>query len=382
MTKSTPARNSRASKTAVASEKTVPAPRLPYEPPKPKRLRPTIGLIGCGGITVQHLAAYKKMGWDVVALCDSDTDRAETKRKDFFPKAAVISDHRRLLERADINVVDIATHPAERLPLIRDALEADKDVLSQKPFVLDLDEGEALVELAKRKKRRVAVNQNGRWAPYLSYAREAATAGVLGEIQTVNISLNWNHTWIKGTPFERIHHIILYDFAIHWFDFVACLFGERNAASVFATTAHLRGQELRSPLAAHAIVDYGDGLASLAFNGHTLHTNEESLSIIGTEGAYSATGKVCDASRIALRTARGTSRPRLAGNWFPDGFAGSMGELLCAIEEDREPGNNAANNLRSLALCFAAIESTATGKPVTPGSVRQAGAGARPDTTA
>ena len=32
------------------------------------------------------------------------------------------------------------------------------------------------------------------------------------------MNLNWDHTWIKGTPFEQIHHVVLYDFAIHWFD--------------------------------------------------------------------------------------------------------------------------------------------------------------------
>ena len=34
-----------------------------------------------------------------------------------------------------------------------------------------------------------------------------------------------------------------------------------------------------------------------------------------------------------------------------------MGELSCAIEDDREPANGARENLRSLALCFAAIAS-------------------------
>ena len=43
--------------------------------------------------------------------------------------------------RDDIEVVDITTHPPDRPALIADAIEAGKHVLSQKPFVLDLDEG-------------------------------------------------------------------------------------------------------------------------------------------------------------------------------------------------------------------------------------------------
>ena len=47
-----------------------------------------------------------------------------------------------------------------------------------------------------------------------------------------------------------------------------------------------------------------------------------------------------------------------------------MGELLCAIEEDREPNNSARSNLKSLELCFAALKSADSGQPVDVGSVR------------
>jgi hypothetical protein len=48
-----------------------------------------------------------------------------------------------------------------------------------------------------------------------------------------------------------------------------------------------------------------------------------------------------------------------------------MGELLCAIEEGREPANSAANNLNSLAVAFAAIQSAETGKATVPGRVKK-----------
>ena len=67
----------------------------------------------------------------------------------------------------------------------------------------------------------------------------------------------------------------------------------------------------------------------------------------------------------------GQAQPRLEGSWFPDGFHGTMAELLCAIEENREPSNSAANNLQSLALAFAAMASAGTGKPEIPGEHRK-----------
>ena len=123
---------------------------LPYRPRDPKRYRPSIGVIGCGGITKWHLTAYKNAGYNVAALCDIDRARAEMRRKEFYPDAFVTDDLADVLSRDDIEVVDITTHPPQRPPLIEAALMARKHVLSQKPFVLDLDEGERLADLADR----------------------------------------------------------------------------------------------------------------------------------------------------------------------------------------------------------------------------------------
>jgi predicted dehydrogenase len=368
-------KKSEAREMPAAALKQFPAPRLQYRPRKPKRYRPSIGLIGCGGITQTHLNAYKKMGYRVAAVCDISEAAAEARRREFYPKAGVYTDHRALLERKDIDVVDIATHPAVRLPQIEDALCAGKHVLSQKPFVLDLADGEKLVALAARKKVRLAVNQNGRWAPYFSYARGLAQSGKLGELISVNMTLAWNHTWIKGTSFERLHHVIFYDFAIHWFDIVMCLFGERKALGVFAALGHAPKQNIKPPMNGHALISLPDGQATLAFHAHTLFGNVEHLLITGTKGLYQATGPICAANDILLITEKGESRPVLQGKWFPDGMAGAMSKLLCAIEENREPQNSAANNLQSLALCFAALQSTRTGRIEIPGKIRQAGLG-------
>ncbi len=52
-----------------------------------------------------------------------------------------------------------------------------------------------------------------------------------------------------------------------------------------------------------------------------------------------------------------------------------MAELICAIDEDREPSNSGRDNLESLGLCFAALASADAGKPVVPGTVRKMPAG-------
>jgi predicted dehydrogenase len=342
----------------------VSAPDLPYAPPAPVSYRPKIGLIGCGGITEHHLKAYRAAGWEVAAFFDTHAPSAVKRRDEFYPHAAVCGNVEEMMALPDIEVLDIATHPGARISLIEQAIRAGKHVLSQKPFVTDLAEGRRLVSLADAAGVKLAVNQNGRWAPYFSYMRHAIRAGLIGETGSVNISIHWDHTWTQGTAFENIHHLVLYDFAIHWFDAVCSFFPSAAAQSVHATIARFPGQPIKPPLLASALVTYPQGIATLGFNGCGRFGPQETCTVAGTKGTLRASGGVCAIPAVELITGDGAARAELSGSWFPDGFRGAMGELLRAIEEDREPENSAAGNLRSLALCFGAMKSADEGRTV------------------
>lgn len=352
-----------------AAAGTVPAPILPYQPRDPEGYRPGIGLIGAGGIAFAHLGAYRQAGYDVVAICDNDIERARKRQEEFFPDARITARAGDLFEASDIAVLDIATHPPARVSLIEQAIDAGKHVLSQKPFVLDIDAGRALAERAAKRGVKLAVNQNGRWAPHFAYMREAVRAGVIGEVQSVHLGVHWDHTWTKGTPFEDIDDLVFYDFAIHWFDFLASIVGPRTT-NVFATRARAVGQEVRPPMLAQALVEFGGGQASLVFDAHARFGPLDTTYIAGTKGTLVSNGPSLGNQAVTLHTEAGESHPQLQGTWFNEGFHGTMAELLCSIEEDREPMNGAFDNLRSLELCFAAIRSSHTGKPVKPGEVR------------
>ncbi len=234
---------------------------------------------------------------------------------------------------------------------------------------LDLDAGARLCDLADEKGVLLAVNQNGRWAPHLAWMREAVRRGLIGDVQSCNISIFWDHGWIAGTPFEAIDDLVLYDFAVHWFDFLASLIGAK-ATSVFATTARAAGQQVRPPMLAGAMVAFDGGQASLMFDGATRFGAEDRTAIVGSAGTLASRGPDLSTQQVTLATAAGISRPQLEGTWFEEGFAGTMGALLKAVEDGTQPLNDARRNLDALALVFAAIASARGGKPVVPGTVR------------
>ena len=355
---------------AIASERMA-APRLDYRPALPWRYRPGIALIGAGGISEQHLKAYRDGGLDVVAICSRTVEKAEKRRDEFFPDADVYANYRDVLKRDDVEVVDVTPHPADRVPIVRDAIRAGKHVLSQKPFVLDLATGERLVELADEHKVKLAVNQNGRWAPHFSYMRQAIAKGLVGDVIGAHMSVHWNHNWIRGKEFENVRHIILFDFGIHWFDILTAFMPGRRARRVYASFARSPSQQVRPHLLGQALVEFDDAQATLAFDADTKFGSRDQTFLACTEGTLYSTGPSLTEQTLTVYTKKGHATPKLEGSWFPDGFLGAMGELLCAIEERREPTHSATNNLQSLALCFAAVASAETHRPQIPGKVRK-----------
>jgi predicted dehydrogenase len=349
----------------------IAAPDLDYKPPIPKSYHPAIGVIGCGGIAVQHLNAYRHAGYRVTALCDHTESKARKHQQKFYPDASVTTDYRRLLSAPEIEVVDVTTHPADRIEIIEAALRAGKHVLSQKPFVLDLDVGERLVELAESCGVKLAVNQNGRWAPHFSYIRQAIRTGLIRQLMSAHFSVHWDHNWIIGTRFEEIHDLALLDFGVHWFDLASHCFAPRQALRVSAFVTRAAGQRAKPPMLAEAIIEFDDGQASLIFNANVAHGQEDRTVVVGTNGTIISVGPSLSEQAVTLYTAEGYAEPQLEGTWFREGFHGAMGELLCAVEENREPVNSARDNLRSLSLCFAAIASAAEGSVKTPANVRQ-----------
>jgi len=361
---------------SVEATREVAAPELPYLPPRPRRFHPKIALIGCGGISEYHLRAYTTLGLNVVALCDRHADRAEKRRAEFYPHARVFTDWHDVLARDEIEVVDVALHPNERVAAIEAALRAHKHVLSQKPFVLDLDVGDRLATLADANGVKLAVNQNGRWAPHFSYITAAIDAGAIGKIASIDCTLQWDHTWTAGTVFDEVHHLVLFDFGIHWFDLATRLMRGRPARRIWASEVRTPFQKMKPPIVAHAAIDFDDAQVRLNFNGHVHLGQEDRTVVCGSRGTLRSVGPSLSDQRVTLHTEGGVSAPKLEGTWFTNGFQGAMGELLCAIEENREPTHGARNNLETLAVCFAALESADSGAIQIPGTVRKvSGAG-------
>ena len=117
--------------------------------------------------------------------------------------------------------------------------------------------------------------------------REVVAAGLIGEVIGAHVAIRWNHGWIAGTAFEAIDDLLLWDFGIHWFDFLSSVIGERPL-TVCAAAARAASQAVRPPMLAEARIAFSGGQASLILNGAARYGACDTTAIIGTEGTVSS----------------------------------------------------------------------------------------------
>lgn len=333
---------------------------IAYKPSFPEGYKPGIGIIGCGGIVKSaHLPAYRQYGLNIVGVYDIRPEATEGVQEKFGVKK-VFSDLDALLADPAIEIVDIATHPAQRIPLIRRALAAGKHILAQKPLALEVDAARAVEEEAKQRGLTIAVNQNGRWAPAWRIATILVEQGAIGVVTAVTHVYDMKFGWIAGTVFDQIKHFAIYDYSVHWIDITRCWLAGKQISGVRARDYRTPNQPeaAKSPWGMWIEYSYADGSNALIRGVGCAETrqNGHPFWIHGTEGTIR--GSVLGAADFVELEHNGvTARYTLDGAWFPDGFAGTMGELQSAIAGQREPYNSARHNILSLQMTLAACES-------------------------
>lgn len=350
---------------------------VPDHRPQLPDARPGVGLVGAGAVARSaHLPAYAAWGVPVVAVASRTTTAARALAED-FGVPTVHDSVADLLADPRVEVVDIATGPAGRLDLVEAAVAAGKHVLAQKPLVVDpaeLPRLSAVIAAARARGVRVAVNQNGRWAPAWRLATLLVRDGAVGEVVGVTHLHDKPLPPLAGTPFDDVPHMLLTDYLVHWVDITRCWLEGSRVEVVTAHDSRTPGQPdgARNPWHAslHVGLDSGASASLRVVGDARTRTGGCPFWVHGTEGTLRGS-VLLGSDALVLERGGESVRYALEGQWFPDGFAGAMGELLTAVAEDREPESSASHVLASVRLGMAAAESAgAGGAPVHPQGLR------------
>ena len=164
--------------------------------------RPGVALVGCGGQGTGDCMAAAGFG-DVIAVCDVDDSHAEAAAKRFTKDGRVpekYKDFRKLMERDDVHAIVNGTPDHWHTLVNLLAVKTDKDVYTEKPMTLTIDEGKRLVQAVRDNKRILQVGSQQRSDRNFRLACELVRNGRVGKLQHMIVGLP---TGPVGGPFPE-----------------------------------------------------------------------------------------------------------------------------------------------------------------------------------
>ncbi|MET0392823.1 MAG: Gfo/Idh/MocA family oxidoreductase [Chitinophagaceae bacterium] len=332
-------------------------------------------VIGAGGIVnTAHLPAYRAAGFDVQGIFDIDRDKAATTAEK-FAIPFVFNDLEEMAgKRPPAVVFDVAVPGSEILPVL-EQLPAGAAVLIQKPMGEDLAAARKILELTRQKEMIAGMNFQLRYAPAVMAVRDMIAGGELGELYDIEININVYTPWQLWDFLYTSPRVEILYHSIHYIDLVRSFLG--NPEGVYAkTTQHPAMKELAS-VRSTIIMDYGPMIRANILTNHC-HPygpgcEQASVKFEGSRGAakiglgvlknYPA-GEPDTFEYTVMQNGNytGWKQKEMAGNWFPDAFAGSMMQVMLAAQGaiDR-PDNSVEDCIHTMACVEAAYRSDAAG---------------------
>jgi predicted dehydrogenase len=160
-----------------------------------------VGLVGCLGMGFSNLKTFlAQPNVECGALCDVDRnvleERAAGVEKIQGKKPVLYDDYRKLLENKDIDVVINATPDHWHALIAIHAMEAGKDLYTEKPLANSIEECNLMVKAQKRYNRVVQVGQWQRSDPHWKAAVNYLHEGKIGRIRSVR---SWSYVGWKGS---------------------------------------------------------------------------------------------------------------------------------------------------------------------------------------
>ncbi len=335
-------------------------------------------LIGCGRISVNHIAAAKNNHLEFAGLCDIDektvTDRAQRFGLGEVPR---YTDYREMLEKVKPELVAVATDSGSHAAIALDCIEAGCNLIIEKPIALSLADADAVIRAAEKKNVKVCACHQNRFNKSIQKIRKAVEKNRFGKMfygtahirwcrdQEYYSGAKWRGTWVQDGG-------ALMNQCIHNIDLLRWMMGD-EVDEVMGMTDRLNHDYIEAEDLGIALVKFKNGSYGIIEGTTDLYPEnlEETLYLFGEKGTVKAGGQ--SVNRIEeWRFADALDEPGAVVTQFAENPPNVYGfghtplyrDVMDAIEHDREPYVSAAAGRRALELVLAVYKSAAEGRAV------------------
>ncbi|ACZ31142.1 oxidoreductase domain protein [Xylanimonas cellulosilytica DSM 15894] len=314
-----------------------------------------VGLVGAGGIAVEHAAAWNALGAEIsiYSLAGAEALAAPY-------GATVAASFDELLATSD--VVGVLTPTPHHYEYALAALEAGRNVVCEKPLARTPQQAHALVHAAAGSGAQLYPAHVVRYFPEYVALRAAVDAGHVGRPAVLRFSrAGVFPSWSSWFGEEDQSGGVVMDQMIHDIDIARWVAGE--VVAVYATRSPARADGRQS---AHVTLTHTSGATSLVTGvwGPPHLTFRTGFHVAGDRGTLRYDSTDAHGVRLDLGPAPegGQPRPAAAGGESP--YLTEVREFAVAFAGGPAPRVSAPDGAVAVQLACAALESIATGEPV------------------
>lgn len=328
-----------------------------------------VGLIGAGWVMPYHL-----MGWraaagqaEVVAVADPNAEARE-KLAEEYRIPAQYEDFLELLQRADINVVDIAAPTALHAEIATAAAQAGKHVLCEKPFACTAEQCRRMADAARQAGVLLMPLHNRILSPSVRETKRLLEEGMMGQPRLFRGSFiargyprdNW-----RGQPAFSGGGVAI-EAGVHLIYTAEHLVG--RIAAVNAQTTQFVPDPL--PIEDAVVVDvrFASGALGVFTFAYGSAYFDDGCQVIGSEGAILLHGIEGQAFRqppVQVYTAQDDSwrEPHIDWSW-PQSFVGTIGHFVRCVQGKEPPIITPQDGISAISVVEAIYRSAAEGQRV------------------
>lgn len=322
-----------------------------------------VAVLGLGKMGQRHLEKWSQISnCEIVGVVGRDLDKLTKLGSTYNTQA--FSNLEYLLKGAEVDVIDVCLPTYLHFPYVKQAAEARKHVICEKPLGMNRGESKAIIEICRQQNVQLYIGQTLRFSSEYVDAHRQVKKGVIGKPGVLRLSRgtpfpNGKDSWYADT--DKSGGIIL-DLGIHDFDWLIWTFGDVERVMAKHVKRKLNaGNNLEYALVTLKMIEGAIVHLELSWNKTVLETSFE---LAGEKGMLINNSK--DSTPIMMTSPDTFNEPTyLSNNMLGDSpVLQQLRHFKDCIVEGTRPIVTANEALKAVEVAEAAIQSASTGHPV------------------
>jgi myo-inositol 2-dehydrogenase/D-chiro-inositol 1-dehydrogenase len=338
------------------------------------------GLIGYGAWGQHHARAITETSGAALTAIAAHSEESVARARADHPQAHVYADYREMLAKEDLDLCDVVLPSHLHVQVAKDVLSSDRHLLLEKPMALDLAGCRELIDLAKARKRILAIGHELRMSSLWGKVKELIDSGAIGDPLYCLIEL-WRRPYRLGSGGWRYDPARVGDWIleepIHFFDLARWYLKDSagEPTSVYAAGSGKRPDQPGLHDNFSAIVHFPRGRYAAISQTLAAWEHHQTAKLTGTDGAiWASWSGAMDRTfqpTFSLKLQRGGSGQveeveiaRPSGEVYE--LVDQVGAVVRAVRESdsKHIPCTGEDGWWSTAMCLKAAQSLHTGAPV------------------